>query len=208
MSHLQYFHKNSNPSSHARITKTSAISSTWNEKMKSITCSACKRIFPTPTDWKAHKQCSKEHDIFECIECKVRLKSSLMSDHLARVHGVSINDQSNPSKGKVFFLSDFVWPASIFRIWYLLLKLIPKKVKAFSTRSNWTCLICNTSFKLKKQLIEHEKTQHQVTQQNTYSYRCKVCEKSFRRPYLLREHEQVHEKRILFRCDLCPAKYR
>ena len=102
MSHLQYFHKNSNPSSHARITKTSAISSAWNEKMKSITCSACKRIFPTPKDWKAHKQCSKEHEIFECIECKVRLKSSLMSDHLARVHGVSINDQSNPSKGKVF----------------------------------------------------------------------------------------------------------
>ena len=206
ISHLQYFHKNSNPSSHARITKKSAISSTWNDKMKSITCSACKRIFPTPKDWKAHKQCSKEHDIFECIECKVRLKSSLMSDHLARVHGVSINDQSNPSKGKVFLVRLCVISIHISNMIFVIENT--KKVKPFSTRSNWTCLICNTSFKLKKQLIEHEKTQHQVTQQNTYSYRCKVCEKSFRRPYLLREHEQVHEKRILFRCDLCPAKYR
>ena len=84
----------------------------------------------------------------------------------------------------------------------------PEKVKSISNRSNWTCLICNTSFKLKKQLIEHEKSQHQVTQQNTYAYQCKVCAKSFRRPYLLREHEQVHEKKILFRCQLCPAKYR
>ena len=84
----------------------------------------------------------------------------------------------------------------------------PWKAKSISNRSNWTCLICNTSFKLKKQLIEHEKAQHQVTQPNTYAYQCKVCAKSFRRPYLLREHEQVHEKKILFRCQLCPAKYR
>ena len=44
----------------------------------------------------------KEKDIFECIECKVKLKSSLMSDHLARVHGVSINYQSHASKGGDF----------------------------------------------------------------------------------------------------------
>ena len=44
----------------------------------------------------------KEKDIFECIECEVKLKSSLMSDHLARVHGVSINYQSHASKGGDF----------------------------------------------------------------------------------------------------------
>ena len=100
ISHLKYFHKNSQFNDITGIAKKSLIdtSSLWTNKTKSIKCSACKRVFPSATDWKAHKKCRKEHDIFECIECKVKLKSSLMSDHLARVHGVSINDQSHPSK--------------------------------------------------------------------------------------------------------------
>ena len=100
ISHLKYFHKNSQFNDITGIAKKSPIdtSTVWTNKTKSIKCSACKRVFPSATDWKAHKKCRKEHDIFECIECKVKLKSSLMSDHLARVHGVSINDQSHSSK--------------------------------------------------------------------------------------------------------------
>ena len=93
-SHLKNLHKNSYLNYQTEIPRTSA--------MKSIKCSACKRIFPSAKDWKAHEICSKEKDIFECIECKVKLKSSLMSDHLARVHGVSINYQSHASKGGDF----------------------------------------------------------------------------------------------------------
>ena len=148
-------------------------------------------------------------DIFECIECKVKLKSSLMSDHLARVYSVSINDQSHASKGWghfAYFLTFFAnsrWKFIPYQF-----ETYPWKAKSISNRSNWTCFICNTSFKLKKQLIEHEKAQYQVIQQNTYAYQSKVCAKSFRRPYLLREYEQIHEKKTLFGCQLCPAKYR
>ena len=101
ISHLQNFHKNSYRNEHTEMSRKTDVLPPMMllDKMKSIKCSACKRIFPSAKDWKAHKRCNREKDIFECIECKVKLKSSFMSDHLARVHGVSINDQSHASKG-------------------------------------------------------------------------------------------------------------
>ena len=67
-------------------------------------------------------------DIFECIECEVKLKSSLMSDHLARVHGVSINYQSHASKGGDFsqnfenFSNQFSMKFYFISVWDLSLK--------------------------------------------------------------------------------------
>ncbi|XP_022186171.2 zinc finger protein 43 isoform X2 [Nilaparvata lugens] len=80
-------------------------------------------------------------------------------------------------------------------------KCLKSKVETVEDRTTYECLICG------KVIINHKGNFKQHVRSHT-DFCCKVCGKKFSDALRLKKHSELHVKKKIYKCDVCPKAFR
>lgn len=78
-----------------------------------------------------------------------------------------------------------------------------RKMHADGDKKSWVCEECGKSFREKKGLDQHRKTEHL----KILPWKCDKCDKAFGMRSILRKHERIHLGYKPFKCGLCDVAF-
>ena len=170
--------------------KTHHEKTVHTSSVKHVDCNICDKKFKSEVHLNQHmKYVHSETRKWSCDECGIKFKQK----RDLRVHMLHIHNinYSKEDYDEEKYKSSEEFKCKLCKLTFKYKKNLGAHVKSQHTASGtFQCDECEASFRSKRNLVAHKKYKHEPV---TRDFSCPFCGKSFSKRWILKRHEKLHD---------------